>query len=77
MRYFFHFMDGVEATDSEGIECADAVAARNQAIVEARALAAEDVQNGRLNLRDRIVVSDQDGATLFIVTFRDAIAVSY
>lgn len=76
-RFYFHIFNDVELEDPDGRECDNAATARNQALLEARALAADDVRTGHLDLRHRIVVKDQDGEALFAVSFRDAIAVNY
>ena len=76
-RFYLHVFNDVELRDPEGRECENAAMARNQAIMEARALAADDVSTGHLNLRHRIDVCDEADAVLFSVAFRDAIEVSY
>ncbi len=76
-RFFLHIFDNKELSDLEGHECATVAAARNRAIAEARELAAADVKSGHLNLGHRIVVKDEYGDVLFVVTFRDAVSISY
>jgi hypothetical protein len=75
-RYFFHLFNHVDAPDLEGRELPDDAAARDTAIADARALAAEDVRAGRLNLSHRIDVEDRFRQLVCTVRYRDAISVS-
>ena len=75
-RFFFHVYDDVVAIDDEGIELPDAEAARRAALAGARALAAEQVRKGHLDLRHRIEVEDDAGAAVLSVTFDEAIQVT-
>jgi hypothetical protein len=75
-RYFFHVYDDVVALDDEGLELADADAARREALAGARALAADQVKKGRLDLRHRIEVADEAGAPVLRVTFEEAVQVT-
>jgi len=76
-RYYFNVRNSVVLDDPEGVDCSDQAAARNYALAQARVLAAEDVQEGRLDLKHRIEVADEDRTPLFVVTFRDAIAINF
>ena len=75
-RFFFHVYDDVVALDDEGIELPDAEAARRAALDGARALAADQVRKGRLDLRHRIEVVDESGARVLSVTFDEAVRVT-
>ena len=75
-RYYFHFLDPVEVEDPVGCECPDEAAARALAIDEARALAADGVRDGLLDLRHRIEVNDGRGTILFAISFADVVAIS-
>jgi hypothetical protein len=74
-RFFFHLFNDVVTDDLEGQELADVEAAVREARHGARALAAEQVQQGRLVLHHHIMVEDSNGRTVAKVTFGDAIAI--
>jgi hypothetical protein len=73
-RYHFNVHNDIEARDEEGQELPDLEAARREAIRGVRSLAAEQVQEGRLNF-DHSVEVVEGGQTVFTVTFREAIVV--
>ena len=60
--------------DEEGVELRDLEAAKRAALSGARGLASEQVLKGYLDLRHRVEVRDETGASLATVTFRDAVA---
>jgi hypothetical protein len=74
-HYYFHLLNQAEVKDQHGCECADDTAARALAIEEARALAAEDVRDGRLDLNQRIEVNDGRGMPLFAVSFAEVVSI--
>ena len=74
-RFFFHVYDDVVALDEEGVELPDAAGAEREGRRGARALASEQVLEGRLNLSHRIDIADETGAVVATIAFRDAIAV--
>jgi hypothetical protein len=74
-RYYFNLRDEVSVEDSEGKELANLDAARDQAIVHARGMMAEDIRQGRLMLGDQIDVIDEQGQRVLTVAFREAIAI--
>jgi hypothetical protein len=74
-RYFFHIHDNADIIDDDGLELRNIEVANWEALRGARSLAAEQVLLGRLSLNDRIDVSDETGAVIATVTFRDAIAI--
>lgn len=74
-RFFFNVYDDIVALDDEGVTLPDVEAAKQEALRGARSLAAEQVLAGRLNLQHWIEASDETGAVVATVTFRDAVAV--
>ena len=74
-RYFFHLHNDLETRDEEGLELPDLAAARNVAEQEARAMAAQSVANGQLDLRHSIEVIDESGATVLVVRFGEAVEI--
>jgi hypothetical protein len=73
MRFFFHLFDRLTWEDEEGEELADIGAARVSAMGRMRRIAAGAAWQGRFNPDHGIRVSDEAGATLFALTFRDAL----
>jgi len=71
-RYYFHLRDGEHTEDEEGLDLPDIEAARNVALEAARDIVCADIKHGWLNLDYRIVVADEDGATVLTMTFREA-----
>jgi hypothetical protein len=74
-RYYFHLYNDTTSRDDEGKELPDRSAAQQQALDYARDMAAVTVREGRLNLAHRIEVTDQDGALVVNLPFRDAIQI--
>lgn len=74
-RFFFHVYDDIVALDEEGMELADTETAKAMAVATARALAADQVAKGMLTLHHRIEVTDETGAHVATVAFRDAVLV--
>ena len=72
-RFFFHVHDEDDSRDEEGIELPDAASAEAEAIKGARAIAAEQVFGGRLNLSYFIEVADESGGLVTTVYLSDAI----
>lgn len=77
MRYFFHLneSDGY-IVDEEGLELADADAARRAALAGARSLLASDVLEGRLTLGTVMEVHDGRGDKILELPFRDTVVVN-
>jgi hypothetical protein len=73
--FHFHVHNDIDAPDEEGIELSNLAVAHLRAIEGARELAAAAVRQGRLDLKHRIDVEDEDGNVLVGVTFKDAIEV--
>ena len=74
-RYFFHLHNDLETRDEEGLELPDLAAARDVADHEARAMAAQSVANGQLDLNHSIEVTDESGATVLVVRFGEAVEI--
>lgn len=72
-RFRFHVVNDIDAPDEEGEELANLAAAHLKAIDYARDLASAAVRLGKLDLRHRIDVEDDEGKVLLTVTFADAI----
>jgi hypothetical protein len=71
-RYYFHLYNDVVTTDDEGVELSDLAAAREHAIEEARVMVCESVKKGHVNLEHRVTVTDETGANVLAITFREA-----
>jgi uncharacterized protein DUF6894 len=74
-RFFFHIFDDAVTEDDEGIELADAEAARRTALAGARAMMCDQLAEGRLRLHHRIEVRDERGGEVLILTFGDALRI--
>lgn len=74
-RFFFHFYDDLDLTDEEGIEMADAPAARAAALAGARAMICDQVKTGHLDLSHRIEVRDEGGGAVLTLPFSDAVII--
>jgi hypothetical protein len=71
-KYYFHLYDDMVTIDEEGVDPPDIAAARVNAIASIRGLICGDVQTGRLDLRHRIEVTN-DNERLFTVSYREAL----
>jgi hypothetical protein len=76
MCYYFHLHNDVEARDDEGVDLPDQAAAKEHALDEARAMAAESVREGHLDLSHSIEVADHARERLFSVTFGEAVKIT-
>ena len=74
-RYYFHLLNDLTVRDEEGIELPNLACAMQRAAVSARQMAAESVREGRLVLQHRIEVTDETGAIVGVVHFRDVVAI--
>ena len=75
-RFFFLIADGDVFEDEEGQEHADGDSAMAAALQAARELLAEEVKDGRpMSFHDKIVVSDEAGAIVGTVAFKDAVQI--
>ena len=73
--FFFHIYDDAVVRDEDGIELADAEAARSAALAGAHALMCDQMKTGRLNLRHRIEVEDESGVAILSLPFADAVVI--
>lgn len=74
-RFFFTITDGELFPDDEGQDLPDTQAALATATEAAREMIAEQARTGRLRLREIIVISDDRGAVLATLPFRDAVEI--
>jgi uncharacterized protein DUF6894 len=73
-RYHFHLYNSIGSVpDEDGRELPDLETARAEAVKGARAIIADEVLNGRLDLEARIEVKNEAGAVLFTLTFAEAV----
>ncbi len=70
-----HVFDDAVAMDDEGLELPDVEAVRRVALKGARSLIAEEVNKGRLCLRHRIEVEDEDHRPVMTLPFAAAVQV--
>jgi hypothetical protein len=76
-RYFFKLYDRSGATpDVEGCILHDIAAVHRHALAAARALMAEDIRDGELNLADYIEVSDDRGEVVLKLPFSSAVTIT-
>jgi hypothetical protein len=75
-RYFFHVYDDVVALDDEGLELENVTIARDSAVSAARALAAAQImEQGKVNIRHRIDVEDEERRPVLTLPFSAAFGV--
>jgi len=74
-RYYFHLHNDFDVADEEGRELDGVDSAREQAILGARDLMAEEVMRGMITLSHWIEVRDERGEQVLTVLFRDALTV--
>ena len=73
-HYYFHIREGAELiSDPDGVDLADPDTARDTAIQAARSLLSAAVSEGRLPLRDAIVVEDASGTGVLELTYGEAV----
>lgn len=76
-RMFFNVHEcGTVIADDEGMDVPDLHAARKIAIAGARDLMCGEISRGRLCLGCAVHVTDQSGAELLKVPFREAVEIS-
>lgn len=61
--------------DTEGIVLDDLDSVRREALKGARDIMAADIRDGRLSLRECIVVTDEEGAEVHRLCFADAVSI--
>ena len=76
-RFFFKLFDDVDTPDEEGIQLRDRRTAEAFGLTNARAIAADQVRQGKLALWHRIEVADESGAVLKTIRFVDAVKVEH
>jgi hypothetical protein len=75
-HYFFHLRDGEDVLlDTDGREFADIEAVAKAALVEARAIIAEEARGGRILLDKYIDVESASGAVVHRLSFADAVEI--
>jgi hypothetical protein len=73
-RYHFNLYNSVGfVPDEEGRELPDVETAREEALKGARAIIADDVLQGRLDLKGRLEVLDEDGVLVLAIPFTEAV----
>ena len=66
----------IEAQDEHGIEVVDLDAARSFALKGIRNFLAEEVKQGRTDLRGKVDIADLGGRNLMTVAFADAVRIT-
>lgn len=75
-RYFLHIHNSHgSAEDEEGVEANSLSEAREKAVAGIRSLLAAEAENGEINFKGRIDISDQGGKPLLSVPFTEAVTV--
>jgi hypothetical protein len=75
-RYYFHLVDDLDVADQQGQELPDPTAAREVAIKGAREVACAALMEGGINLEYYIKVTDEGGAEVLTLPFREAFTVT-
>ena len=73
--YYFNLYNDEVTMDEEGVELADAAAARDHALIEARAMAADSVLHGHLTTSHRIDYTDEERRAVGSVRFDEAVEI--
>ena len=71
--YYFNLYNGDVSMDHEGVRLADDEAAREHAVMEARAMAADSVSKGHLTASDRVDFEDEMRNLVGSVRFDEAV----
>jgi hypothetical protein len=75
-RFYLNIRNGNGFTpDEEGRDFAGAEEARAEAVKGARSLLSAEVEQGQLDLRGAIEVTDEQGAHVMSIAFRDALVI--
>jgi hypothetical protein len=75
--YHLHLTNAhIEAEDEHGVEAADLDAARCCALEGIRDFLAEEVKQGRMDLRGKVEIADGTGCLLMTVAFDDAVQIT-
>lgn len=74
--YYFHLREaGQMLADEEGADLPDLSAAKERALAAARDIISSDVRNGAASLHSQIDVVDEDGHTVLVTPFRQAVRI--
>lgn len=73
--FLFYVIAAERLEDPDGVDLPEINAARDYAIAGARPILAAEIVGGRLPLNERIEVTDESGASLLTVAFRDTFQV--
>ena len=77
-RFYFHLHNDLNVPDHEGVELPDLKAAVAHATMSARELMGQVLKDeGRINLRHRIDVEDEDHNVVAAVQFSEAVKVEF
>ena len=75
-KNYFHLYDESDVFDLEGAEMADDDAAVAHGTAAVREIIADDVlRTGRIDLRHRVEITDEDGRPVRTVTFGDVLTI--
>jgi hypothetical protein len=75
-RYYLHIHNSHGAAeDNEGMEAANLSEAREKAVQGIRSLLGAEAENGHINFKGRIDISDATGKVLLSVPFKEAMTV--
>lgn len=76
-RFYFHVYDDLVARDEEGILLPSVQAAKLQALAGARELMQEQLKHGYIALSHWIDVTDEGGALVLHLLFKDAVELKH
>lgn len=74
--YHFHILNDIDVPDEDGLELDNLAVAHLKAVEFVRDLASHAVRQGRLDLKHRIDIEDNEGKVLLKVTFEEAVEIS-
>lgn len=72
-RFFFDLVDGDPVSDTEGSECADIAAAREEAKAAAREIMANRIKAGSSAEQCAFCVRNEAGAVMFVYPFHEVV----
>ncbi|CAA9500472.1 MAG: hypothetical protein AVDCRST_MAG44-732 [uncultured Sphingomonas sp.] len=73
-RYLLHLHNRTGHTrDDEGLDLPDVAAARDEAIRSIRSILSSEILEGQMDLDGRIDICGEDGETLAVVRFSEAV----
>lgn len=74
-RFYFDLHNDMDAVDFEGKELPDLNQAKQQALIEARAMLEDSAGNGRINLNHFIQVRDDRGNVVHRLHFAEVVTI--